>query len=168
MTRALPRIQPPISQGEIHEHRWRILGVQCLSLVLIVAGNSSLNVALPTIVRELGATQTQLQWIVDAYAITFAAILLPAGALGDRYGRKGTLQVGLTVFGGAAFGRRRAGGRRRHRGPRARPAAGGGGACRVVTGFRTAFVVATVVALGAAAMVARFGPHDVTDGDTGP
>jgi DHA2 family multidrug resistance protein-like MFS transporter len=103
MTRGLSRVRPPTSQDEIHAHRWRILGVLCLSLVLIVAGNSSLNVALPTIVRELGATQTQLQWIVDAYAITFAATLLPAGALGDRYGRKGALQIGLAVFGGAAF-----------------------------------------------------------------
>ena len=103
MTRALPRARPPTTPDEVHDRRWRILGVLCLSLVLIVAGNSSLNVALPTIVRELGATQTQLQWIVDAYAITFAAILLPAGALGDRYGRKGALQIGLSVFGAAAF-----------------------------------------------------------------
>ncbi|MFT5222706.1 MAG: EmrB/QacA subfamily drug resistance transporter [Glaciecola sp.] len=83
---------------EIHENRWRILAVLCLSLVIIVAGNASLNVALPTLVTELNATQTQLQWIVDAYALVFAGLLLPAGALGDRYGRKGALQIGLAVF----------------------------------------------------------------------
>jgi EmrB/QacA subfamily drug resistance transporter len=97
------RLTPPSTRDEVFARRWQILAVLCLSLVLIVAGNSSLNVALPTIVRELGATQTQLQWIVDAYAIVFAAMLLPAGALGDRYGRKGALQAGLTVFGLAAF-----------------------------------------------------------------
>ena len=56
------------------------------------------QVELPTLVRELGATQTQLQWLVDAYALVFAGLLLPFGALGDRYGRKGALQVGLVVF----------------------------------------------------------------------
>ena len=82
----------------VHERRWRILGVLCLSLVLIVAANSSLNVALPTLVRELDATQTQLQWIVDAYAIVFAGLLLPMGAVGDRVGRRRILQIGLLVF----------------------------------------------------------------------
>ena len=83
--------------------RWRILGVLCLSLVLIVAGNSALNVALPTLVEELRASQTQLQWIVDAYAIVFAGLLLPAGAIGDRYGRRGALQAGLAVFAAASL-----------------------------------------------------------------
>lgn len=87
-----------------YERRYWTLGVLCLSLVLIVAGNSALNVTLPTLVRELDATQTQLQWIVDAYAIVFAGLLLPAGALGDRYGRKGALQFGLTLFSLASLG----------------------------------------------------------------
>ncbi len=69
-----------------------------LSLVLVVAGNSALNVTLPTIVRDIGATSSELQWIVDAYALVFAGLLLPMGALGDRYGRKGMLQLGLAVF----------------------------------------------------------------------
>lgn len=91
----------PVPTGpdpEVYDRRWWILGVLCLSLVVVVAGNASLNVALPTLVRELGATQTQLQWLVDAYALVFAGLLLPFGALGDRYGRKGALQVGLVVF----------------------------------------------------------------------
>jgi len=87
----------------VHEKRWLILSVLCLSLVLVVVGNSSLNVALPTLQKELRASSTQLQWIVDAYAIVFAGLLLPAGALGDRFGRKGALQFGLAVFGLASL-----------------------------------------------------------------
>ena len=64
---------------------------------------SALNVALPTIQRDLGASGTELQWIVDAYALVFAGLLLPAGALGDRFGRKGALEIGLVIFGIAAF-----------------------------------------------------------------
>ena len=57
-----------------------------------------MNVALPTLQRELDASATMLQWIVDAYALVFAGLLLTAGALGDRFGRKGALLVGLVVF----------------------------------------------------------------------
>jgi EmrB/QacA subfamily drug resistance transporter len=87
----------------IYERRWAILGVLCLSLVLVVASVSSLNVALPTIQQSLSASGTELQWILDAYALVFAGFLLPAGALGDRFGRKGALQIGLVVFGAAAL-----------------------------------------------------------------
>jgi EmrB/QacA subfamily drug resistance transporter len=90
-------------EAAVYEKRWMILGVLCLSLVLVVVGNSSLNVALPTLQNDLGASSTQLQWIVDAYAIVFAGLLLPAGALGDRFGRKGALQFGLAVFGLASL-----------------------------------------------------------------
>ena len=65
-----------------------MLRVMCLALMMVVAAVASLNVALPGIARDTGATQTQLQWIVDAYALAFAALLLPAGAIGDRFGRK--------------------------------------------------------------------------------
>ncbi|MEX2587543.1 MAG: MFS transporter [Actinomycetota bacterium] len=88
----------------VYGRRWRILGVLCMSLVLVVAGNASLNVALPVLGRDLPATQTDLQWLVDVYALIFAGLLFPAGALGDRYGRKGALQVGLAVFALGAFG----------------------------------------------------------------
>ena len=83
----------------IYKRRWAILLVLCLSLVMVVVGNTALNVALPTLVRELHASETQLQWITDAYSLVFAGLLLPAGALGDRFGRKGALQLGLTVVG---------------------------------------------------------------------
>src|SRR5262245_53735970 len=65
---------------------------------MIVMAVSSLNVALPTLQQELGTSATMLQWIVDAYALVFAGLLLTAGALGDRFGRKGALLVGLGVF----------------------------------------------------------------------
>lgn len=81
-----------------YERRWVALGVLCLSLVLVVLDNTVLNVALPTLVRELGASTTQLQWMVDAYVIVFAGLLLTAGALGDRFGRRRALQAGLVVF----------------------------------------------------------------------
>ena len=76
-----------------------VLRVMCLALMMVVAGVASLNVALPGIARDTGASQTQLQWIVDAYAIVFAALLLPAGAIGDRFGRKPLLVAGLALFG---------------------------------------------------------------------
>lgn len=88
---------------EASPRRWWILSILCINLVLVVAANSSTNVALPTMVDELNASQTQLQWIVDAYAIVFAGLLLPMGAIADRFGRKGTMQAGLAIFGLAAF-----------------------------------------------------------------
>ena len=75
----------------------------CLALMMVVSAVASLNVALPDLARGTGATQTELQWIVDAYALVFACLLLPAGALGDRYGRKGILLTGLMVFGAASL-----------------------------------------------------------------
>ena len=78
---------------------WATLTVLCVTLLLISLDNTILNVALPSIVRSLGATSTQLQWIVDAYAIVFAGLLLTLGALGDRVGRKWVFMGGLVVFG---------------------------------------------------------------------
>jgi EmrB/QacA subfamily drug resistance transporter len=85
------------------KHRNAVLRVMCLALMMVVAAVASLNVALPEIARDTGATQTQLQWIVDAYALAFAALLLPAGAIGDRFGRKPVLAFGLSLFGLASF-----------------------------------------------------------------
>ena len=86
-------------QEKAHERRWWILVVLCLSLVVITLDNTILNVALPTLVKELDATNSQLQWIVDGYTLVFAGLLLTAGSLGDRLGRKGALQIGLLIFG---------------------------------------------------------------------
>src|SRR5262245_21313984 len=83
----------------IHRRRWAILAVLSLSVFLVVVDNTIVNVALPTLSRELGASTSQLQWIVDAYSLVFAGLLLAAGSLGDRFGRKGALQLGLAAFG---------------------------------------------------------------------
>ncbi|HLF43579.1 MAG TPA: DHA2 family efflux MFS transporter permease subunit [Acidimicrobiia bacterium] len=83
----------------IYRRRWATLFVLSLSLVIIGLDNTILNVALPTLVRELGASASQLQWMVDSYVLVFAGLLLTMGALGDRFGRKLALNVGLVVFG---------------------------------------------------------------------
>jgi EmrB/QacA subfamily drug resistance transporter len=79
--------------------RWIVLGVMCLSLLLIVMDNTIVNVALPTLQRDLDASTTQLQWVVDAYILVFAGLLLTMGSLGDRFGRRGALAIGLAVMG---------------------------------------------------------------------
>ncbi len=71
----------------------------CFSLLVIVLDNSILNVAIPTIQRELNASTSQLQWMVDSYTLVLAGLLLTAGSLGDRFGRLPALQVGFVVFG---------------------------------------------------------------------
>ncbi len=81
-----------------YERRWMALLVLCLSLVVIGMDNTILNVALPTLARDLQATASQLQWMVDAYILVFAGLLLTMGALGDRFGRKLALNIGLLVF----------------------------------------------------------------------
>jgi len=83
----------------VHARRWLVLAVLCVSVFLIVVDNTIVNVALPTLARELGADTSELQWIVDAYTLVFAGLLLAAGSLGDRFGRKGALQIGLVLFG---------------------------------------------------------------------
>ena len=75
-----------------------VLGALCLAALIINIDVTIVNVTLPSLVRELGATTTNLQWVVDAYTLVFAALILAAGSLSDRVGRKGVLLVGLAVF----------------------------------------------------------------------
>jgi DHA2 family multidrug resistance protein-like MFS transporter len=92
MTTALsPQAQPD-------SRRWWILAVLCLSVLLVVVDNTIVNVALPTISRQLSASTQDLQWIVDAYTLVFAGLLLVGGNLGDRLGRRRVLQAGLALF----------------------------------------------------------------------
>ncbi len=67
--------------------------------MIIVIGNTSLNVAMPTMSEALGLTNSQQQWVVDAYSLVFAGMLFTAGTLGDRFGRKGFMQAGIVLFG---------------------------------------------------------------------
>src|SRR3954451_3330215 len=90
--------------------RWAVLGVVCASLLAIVVDNTIVNVALPTLVRELDADLSELQWVVYAYTLVFAGLLLLAGTLGDRFGRRRTLLAGLAVFGAGSAAAAFAGG----------------------------------------------------------
>src|SRR6187455_1409872 len=83
----------------VHARRWFTLATLCMSLLIIVMDNTILNVAIPSLVRELGATNSQLQWIVDGYVLVFAGLLLTTGSLSDRYGRRKALALGLVIFG---------------------------------------------------------------------
>ena len=87
------------SHSQPDPRRWWTLVVLSASLLVIGLDNTILTVALPTLERDLGATSSQLQWIVDAYMLVFAGLLLTAGALGDRFGRKRALAFGLAIFG---------------------------------------------------------------------
>jgi EmrB/QacA subfamily drug resistance transporter len=81
-----------------------VLAVTCVALAAVVSAVASLNVAIPSIARDTHASQTQLSWIIDAYSLVFAALLLPGGALGDRYGRRRVLLVGLLLYGAGSAG----------------------------------------------------------------
>ncbi len=88
-----------MTRAQVHARRWWILGVLILALFGVSLDNTILNVALPTLARDLSASASQLQWMVDAYVLVFAGMLLVAGALSDRYGRRRALVVGLALFG---------------------------------------------------------------------
>ena len=94
----------PASPTVLDPRRTRaVLAVVALSLMAVVSAVSGLNIALPSLARDIGASQTELTWIVDAYTVVFAGLLLFSGALGDRFGRRRVLLAGLAIFGIAAF-----------------------------------------------------------------
>ncbi|MFC4529717.1 MFS transporter [Sphaerisporangium dianthi] len=86
-----------------HPRRWWILGVLCVSLLVLVVDNTVLNLAIPSLIRDLGASPADVQWIIDAYVLAFAGLLLTAGSLSDRYGRRRFLIIGLVAFGVASL-----------------------------------------------------------------
>ena len=85
----------PISPGR----RRAVLITMLLALVLVVAGVSMMAVAVPSLTAALGASPSDVQWIVDGYTVALAALLLPAGAFGDRFGRRRALVLGIAIFG---------------------------------------------------------------------
>jgi EmrB/QacA subfamily drug resistance transporter len=103
-----------------------VTAVVCIALAAVVAAMSSLNVAIPSIARSTHASQTQLAWIIDAYSLVFAAFLVPAGALGDRFGRRRFLLAGLVIF------------------------AAGSAVAMIVSGASELIALRTVIGLGAA------------------
>lgn len=86
-----------------HPRRWQILGVLCLSLFVVVVDNTILNVAIPSLLKDLDATTSDVQWMIDAYSLVFAGLLITAGSLGDRYGRRRAMLVGFALFGAGSL-----------------------------------------------------------------
>jgi MFS family permease len=90
-------------KSSLHDRRWFILLVLCVAVFLVVVDNTIVNVALPTLSRQLHASNSELQWIVDGYSLPFAALLLAGGALSDRFGRRRVMQSALVAFGAVSF-----------------------------------------------------------------
>ena len=88
-----------MDEATIQKRRWGILSVLVLCLLVVILDNTILNVALKTIQEDLGASQSQMQWAVDSYALVFAGLLITGGVLGDRLGRKKLLIFGMAAFG---------------------------------------------------------------------
>ncbi|MFF4832288.1 MFS transporter [Streptomyces sp. NPDC001315] len=91
----------PIPQG--HPQRWLILGVICLAQLTVLLDNTVLNVAIPSLTRELGAATSDIQWMINAYSLVQSGLLLTAGSAADRYGRKKLLVAGLALFGAGSL-----------------------------------------------------------------
>ncbi|GAA2077583.1 MFS transporter [Streptomyces albiaxialis] len=108
-----PEVGPEAAEGpgtgtgagpeSVDPRRWWVLSVLSLALFMIILNNGLLNVAIPSIMRDLGTGITRTQWIVDGYALVFAACLLTAGTLSDRYGRKRGTLLGALVFGAGSL-----------------------------------------------------------------
>jgi EmrB/QacA subfamily drug resistance transporter len=105
-------VDNPVADGleviSSNDRRWKVLIVLCVAVFAINVDTTIVNVALPTLIKQLGSSTSGLQWVVDAYNLAFAALVLAAGSLSDRFGRKGALICGLVIFGVAttagAFG----------------------------------------------------------------
>ncbi|WP_067877735.1 MFS transporter [Nocardia vermiculata] len=96
-------VRDPVGAPARDPRRWWILGALCLALLVLMIDSTVLNLAIPSLIRELGASPSDIQWILDAYVLVFAGLLLTAGALSDRFGRRRMLVTGLAVFGAASL-----------------------------------------------------------------
>ncbi|MGI5376611.1 MFS transporter [Streptomyces sp. CA-251387] len=98
---ASPQEKAPAAESQVqgHPQRWLILGVLCLALLTVILDNTVLNVAIPSLTRELGAATSDIQWMINAYSLVQSGLLLTAGSAADRYGRKKMLVAGLALFG---------------------------------------------------------------------
>jgi EmrB/QacA subfamily drug resistance transporter len=93
-----------LEDGPTYKNRWLILAVMCISLFMISIDNTVLNLALPSISGSLQASTSQLQWVIDAYSLIMASLLITTGSLSDRFGRKRLLAIGLSLFGVGSLG----------------------------------------------------------------
>ncbi|MCX3063193.1 DHA2 family efflux MFS transporter permease subunit [Streptomyces beihaiensis] len=91
--------EPTPAVGQAHPRRWLILGVICLAQLTVLLDNTVLNVAIPSLTRELGASTSDIQWVISAYSLVQSGLLLTAGSSSDRYGRRKMLAAGLVLFG---------------------------------------------------------------------
>jgi EmrB/QacA subfamily drug resistance transporter len=98
VTAADPSTKPEVDENPGYARRWWVLATMTVCLLVVITGNTILNVALPSLQRQLGATQGELQWAVDAYILVFAGLLFSWGVIGDRIGRRTVLLIGLSVF----------------------------------------------------------------------
>src|SRR3954454_22333264 len=98
MVGTLTRSHQDIDASLSERARFWLLTVAALDVLLVISSMVALNAALPDMAVQTSATQTQLTWIVDGYTLVLACLLLPAGAIGDRYGRRGALLAGLAIF----------------------------------------------------------------------
>lgn len=96
-------MEPGSTAKRAYSMRWWTLIVIAVSVLIVVIDASIVNIALPTLQRELNATGTELQWIINAYIMVFASLMLTTGTLGDRLGRKRILQVGILLFAAASL-----------------------------------------------------------------
>ena len=94
--RTEPEAPPGVPPG--YARRWWVLATMTVGLLVVIMGNTILNVALPSVQRELGAPHGELQWTVDAYILVFAGLLFSWGVIGDRIGRRKVMVIGLSVF----------------------------------------------------------------------
>ncbi|MFF5476859.1 MFS transporter [Streptomyces sp. NPDC012935] len=95
--------QPQLAAPGGHPQRWLILGVLCVAVLTVVLDNTVLNVAIPSLTRELGAATSDIQWMINAYSLVQSGLLLTAGSAADRYGRKKMLAAGLALFGAGSL-----------------------------------------------------------------
>jgi EmrB/QacA subfamily drug resistance transporter len=103
MTEPTGTVEPAPHTAELDPRRWWTLAVLCTSVVLIAIDTTILNVAIPTLGRTVADSTGELQWIVDAYTVVFAGLLLTCGSIGDRSGRRRALTIGLVIFAGGCL-----------------------------------------------------------------
>jgi len=93
----------PLTNTREYRRRWWTLVVIAISVLIVVLDSTIVNIALPTLQRELNTSLAELQWIINAYIMVFGALMLTTGALADRWGRARMLQAGIVVFAGASL-----------------------------------------------------------------